>query len=115
MPTRSQTAQTRRPNVVRPPGLIDENSPSQGYSTDERGTHGTKGKKQKQQKKCTKNPKKTLDNQLCCDTAGTRTVENNFKIAQINVEGLTRAKAEILGKRFGDMDVLVLQETHIPK
>jgi len=54
------------------------------------------------------------DNQPRCDTAGTRNVENNFKIAQINVEGLTRAKAEILGKIFSYMDVLVLQETPIP-
>jgi exonuclease III len=41
-------------------------------------------------------------------------VEKNFKIAQINVEGLTRAKADNLGKIFGDMDVLVLQEIRIP-
>jgi hypothetical protein len=64
--------------------------------------------------KKSKKHKKIHENQPCCDTAGTRTVENNFKIAQINLEGLTRAKADILGKRFVDMDVLVLQETHIP-
>lgn len=44
MTTRSQTAQTRRPNVVRPPGIIGESSASQGYPTDDRGTHVTKGK-----------------------------------------------------------------------
>jgi len=64
--------------------------------------------------KKSKKHKRIHDNQPRCDTAGTRMVENNFKIAQINVEGLTRAKADILGKRFADMDVLVLQETHIP-
>lgn len=69
--------------------------------------------KEKQPKKFKKH-KKIHDDQPRCDTADTGTVGNNFKIAQINVEGLTRAKADILGKRFGDMDVLVLQETHIP-
>lgn len=53
------------------------------------------------------------DNQPRCDTVGTRTIENNLKIDQINMEGLTRAKADFLGKWFGEMDVLVLQETHI--
>lgn len=113
MTTRSQTAQTRWPNVERPPGLIGENSPSQGYPTDDRGTHVAKSKN-KLNKKMYKKSKKIHDNQPHCDTADTRTVENNFKIAQINVEGLTRAKADILGKRFVDIDVLVLQETNIP-
>lgn len=54
-----------------------------------------------------KKHKKIHDDLPRCNTEGTRTVENNFKIAQINVEGLTRAKADILGKRFGDIDVLV--------
>jgi hypothetical protein len=49
MTTRSQTAQTRRPNVKRPPGLIGENSPSQSYPTDDRGTND-KTEKQTQQK-----------------------------------------------------------------
>lgn len=57
--------------------------------------------------------KKIQDDQVRLDTDGNRTVENNFKIAQINVEGLTRAKADILGKKIGDMDVLALQETHV--
>jgi len=72
--------------------------------------------KQNQQKNVEKIQKtqKIHDNQPRCDTTGTRTVENNFKIAQINVEGLTQVKANVLGKRFGDMDVLVLQETQIP-
>ena len=61
-----------------------------------------------------KKSKKIHDNQPRCDTAVTRTVENNFKITQINEEGLTRAKDDILLKRFVDMDVLVLQEIHIP-
>jgi exonuclease III len=41
--------------------------------------------------------------------------QRNTRIVQINVEGLTRAKAEILGKIFKDADVLTLQETHIPE
>jgi hypothetical protein len=97
-------------DIERPPGLIGENSPSQGYPTDKRGTHMTKWKNKINKKMY----KKIQDNQPRCDTASIRIVKNNFKIAQINVEGLTRAKADILGKIFGDMDVFVLQETHIP-
>lgn len=36
-----------------------------------------------------------------------------LKIAQLNVEGLTRAKAEIISKTFSEIDVLTLQETHV--
>lgn len=35
-------------------------------------------------------------------------------IAQQNVEGLTRAKADILSKMFADVDVLAIKETHVP-
>jgi len=39
--TRSQTAQTRRPNVEKPPGFIGDNSLFQGYSFDRRVKHVT--------------------------------------------------------------------------
>lgn len=32
----------------------------------------------------------------------------------MNTEGLTRAKSEILSKMFNDIDVIALQETHVP-
>lgn len=38
---------------------------------------------------------------------------NKIKIAQLNVEGLTRAKAEIKSKTFSEIDILTLQETHV--
>jgi len=36
----------------------------------------------------------------------------NFKLAQLNVDGLTQAKADILCKNSGDAYVLTVQETH---
>jgi len=33
----------------------------------------------------------------------------------LNVEGLTRAKSDIISRIFKDTDVLALQETHVPK
>lgn len=34
---------------------------------------------------------------------------------QLNVEGLTKSKSEIMGKIFQGTDVLAKQETHIPE
>jgi len=40
---------------------------------------------------------------------------NNTKIVQINVEGLTRSKADIIYRLFPDADVLAIQEIHVPE
>jgi len=48
-------------------------------------------------------------NQVHCNNFGI--LKNNIKIAQINVESLTIAKAKI----FTDIDVLVIQQIHVPK
>lgn len=37
----------------------------------------------------------------------------NTRVVQLNVEGLSRSKAEIIGNLFKNADVLGLQETHI--
>lgn len=41
--------------------------------------------------------------------------DNNIKIVQINVEGLTRSKADIIYKLFVDAGVLAIQDTHVPE
>jgi exonuclease III len=41
--------------------------------------------------------------------------KRNTRIVQINVEGLTKSKTEIIGNMFKNADVLTLQETHIPE
>lgn len=60
--TRSQTAQTGRPNVDRPPGLFGENNPFQSYSSDRRAKHATqfliKNKNTKKYKKIKEKTKK---------------------------------------------------------
>jgi len=52
-------------------------------------------------------------NQVHCNNFGI--LKNNIKVAQINVESLTRAKADILSKIFTDIYVLVIQQIHVPK
>jgi len=109
--TRSQTAQTRRPNVDKPPGLIGENSSflKATHSTDILNTwhnYYSKikeyGKSKERQKKC--------DNQTYFVPKNSSTARNNIKIAQLNVKGLTRAKTDILNKMFPKIDVLTIQE-----
>jgi hypothetical protein len=39
--TQNQTASNRRPNIVKPPGLVGRNSPFQGYSSNKRAQHLT--------------------------------------------------------------------------
>ena len=113
--TRNQTASNRRPNVVKPPGIVGENCPFQGNPSDRRAQHVTLFKSKITKKKKKKTKKKKGDNQVYCDSKNFRTARNNIKIAQINVEGLTRAKADILSKIFSEVDVLTIQETHVPE
>jgi len=78
--TRSQTAQTRWPNVERPPGLIGVNSPFEGYPYDNHVLHEVrKNKNTKKYKKNTK-PKKYQDNSKQCNTVSKVGTENNIKI-----------------------------------
>lgn len=58
--------------------------------------------------------KKYQDNSKLRNTICKAGIDNNIKIVQINVEGLTRSKADIIYKLFPDADVLVNQETHVP-
>jgi hypothetical protein len=53
------------------------------------------------------------DNQVHGNPKNLRTTKNNIKIVQINVEGLTRAKADILSKIFSEVDVLNIKEIHV--
>lgn len=41
--------------------------------------------------------------------------QRTIRVAHLNVEGLTRAKSDIISRIFKDTDVLALQETHIPE
>jgi len=41
--------------------------------------------------------------------------QRTIRVAHLNVEGLTRAKSDIISRIFKDTDVLALQEPHIPE
>lgn len=44
---------------------------------------------------------------------GHKDAKSNIRIVQINVEGMSRSKAEIINQLFGYADVLAIQETHV--
>jgi exonuclease III len=61
------------------------------------------------------NQKKYQDNSNLSNTICKASTDNNIKIVQINVESLTKSKANIINKLFPDADILAIQETHVPE
>jgi hypothetical protein len=118
MNTRNQIASHRKPDVRGPPGFFGKNSPFQG-SFDLHAARVKQRITKKSHKKQNKNKtyKKKTQNINSEDLPYPSKKESlrSIRVVHLNVEGLTRAKSEILSKTFKDADVLALQETYVPE
>lgn len=136
MSTRNETAPNRQPNVSRHPGYIGKNSPFKGYPFDNRNNNKTqklnnktkinKNKNSifKPNSKLNKNLNFKSNPKLINKSNNTNDVQEqiakkmsvrNIKIAQISVKDHTKSKTEILSNIFKEIDVLTIQETHVPE
>lgn len=106
---RNETTSNRQPNVLGPPGPIGLNSPFQGYPDARNNYVKSKNNKIPYKKIIkTKNRKnKILKHHIVNEKhKHNKESQRTIRLVHLNVEGLTRAKSDILGKMFKDADVL---------
>jgi len=112
---RNKTASTRWPNFIGPLGQFSKKNFFQGHPNDRLYAlislnHDNTRNREKIKKNYIFKVKGTNDS----SKIGNKEVKSNIRIIQINVEGMSRSKIEIIIQLFGDADVLTIQETHVP-